>query len=197
MKITNLIIISFFFLITCQDQKVPNEITIEGQVKNIPKGKIYLYEARSRQIPLDSTDCIKGHFVFNIKTDPSFIPYMASIRIADSISPTKFTPLIIANDFLLPSDTTKFYNYGYDAFYLEKGKTVITDRERVKQKMPRLILVSIKAGKETELLYRNQFTDFGWLGNADSTKRRPSKNYFFQKRNTKASFFLFSSSRHL
>ncbi|MEJ7679350.1 MAG: hypothetical protein WKG06_16125 [Segetibacter sp.] len=96
---------------------------------------------------------------------------MASISYPDSASPTKIAQLAFSNDFILPPDTTKFYNYYYSAFYLEKGKTIIKTQERVKQKLPYGIPVVIRTGTETEILYKNQFTDFGWLGNIDSTKR--------------------------
>lgn len=178
MKITSLIITTLFFLISCKDQEVSNEIILEGQEKNIPDGKIYLTEARYWQIPLDSTECTNGHFVFKIKADSSFVPYMASISYPDSTSPTKIAQLAFSNDFLLPPDTAKFYNYYSSAFYLERGKIIIRNQERVKQKFPHGIPVTIKAGKETELMYRNQFTDFGWLGNIDSTKRLSKIEYF-------------------
>jgi len=85
--------LALFLLNSCKEKRISNEIVIEGQVKNIPDGKIYLTEARYWQIPLDSTICTNGHFVFKIKTDSLFIPYMASISYPDSASPKKIAQL--------------------------------------------------------------------------------------------------------
>jgi thiol-disulfide isomerase/thioredoxin len=178
MKLISILISTLFFLISCTNQKVSNEIIIDGQVKNMPDGIIYLTEAHYWQTPLDSTICTNGHFVFKIKTDSSFVPYMASISYPDSASPTKVSLLVFSNDFVLPPDTTKFYNYYNSAFYLEKGLTMINNQERFKQKFHSGIPVTIKAGKETEIMYRNQFTDFGWLGNIDSSKRIQRITFF-------------------
>lgn len=183
-----------FVIISCNNQEGSNEIIIEGQVKNMPDGKIYLTEAHKWQIPLDSTDCINAHFVFKIKADSSFVPYMASISYPDSTLPTKIAQLMFSNDFLLPPDTTKFYNYGNSGFYLERGKTIIKNRKRVKQKFPHGIPVTIKAGRETEIMYRNQFTDFGWLGNIDAEKRLSRIKYFKnQIKENPFSYFLLQS----
>ncbi len=185
---------TLLLIFSCKNQERSNEIIVEGQVKNMPDGKVYLTEAHQWQIPLDSTECINGHFVFKIKADSSFVPYMASISYPDSTSPTKFAPLMFSNDFLLPPDTTKFYNYGNSGFYLERGKTIITDRQRVKQRLPHDIPVSIKAGKETDVMYKNQFTDFGWIGNVDSNKRLSRIKYFKnQIKENPFSYFLLQS----
>ena len=83
MKQLALLLMTLTLLISCHE-KIPNEIIIEGNVKNIPDGKIYLTEAHRWNIPLDSTVSTKGHFIFNIKPDSLFIPYMASINFPDS-----------------------------------------------------------------------------------------------------------------
>lgn len=185
-----IVIIILFHATSCMNQQLPDEITIEGTLKNMPDGKLYLTEAHKWQIPLDSTQIKNGHFVFKLKPDSSFVPYMASISYPDSTSPTKISQLKFSNDFLLPPDSTKFYNYYYSAFYLERGKTIIKDQERVKQKFPRGIPVSVNAGKETEIMYRNQFTDFGWLGNIDTVKRL-SRIAYFKKQINKFPFSYF------
>lgn len=172
MKIISIPFSTLFFLVSCKDsckdQKISNEITIDGQVKNIPDGKIYLTEAHYWQIPLDSTECINGHFVFKIKADSSFVPYMAAIHFPDTSKPSKVAGLFFRN-YMLGADSMK---YSVDAFYLENGYTRI---EGDNQKKPYL---RVFAGKETDLMYKNQFTDFGWLGNIDSTKRRQRIAYF-------------------
>ena len=134
MKIISVLISILLLLTACNNKKIPDEIIIEGQVKNLPDGKVYLTEAHAWQIPLDSTECINGHFVFKIKADPAFVPYMASISYPDSSSWSKVRLLMFSNDFLPSPDTSKFYNYGNTGFYLEMGITIIEDEQRVKQK---------------------------------------------------------------
>jgi hypothetical protein len=117
MKINLLLIVVLYFLSSCTSQKISNEIRIEGQVEGLPNGKIYLTEAHAWDVPLDSTTCIDGHFVFMKKIDSSFVPFMASISYPDSASPTKIGQLMFSNDFLLPPDTAKFYNYHHSGFF--------------------------------------------------------------------------------
>ena len=161
MKTISKFISAIFFLVSCIGQKVSNEIIIDGQVKNMPDGKIYLTEAHYWRIPLDSTECINGHFVFKIISDLSFVPYMAAIHFPDSSKSNTAGALFFRN-YMLAADSIK---YSGDAFYLERGFTRI---EGDNQKSPYL---RVFAGKETDIMYKNQFTDFGWLGNIDSIKR--------------------------
>ena len=184
MKIINILFSILFFLISCKEQKVSNEIIIEGQVKNMPDGKIYLTEAHYWRIPLDSTICTNGHFVFKIKTDSSFLPYMAAIHFPDSSKPMKVGSLFFRN-YMLKADSLK---YSGEGFYLEKGYTRI---EGDNQKKPYL---RVFAGKETDVMYKNQFTDFGWLGNIDSTKRLQRIGFFKKEiKNYPFSYFLLQS----
>ena len=161
MKTIAIFISTLFFLISCKEQKVSNEIVIDGHVKNMPDGKIYLTEAHNWKIPLDSTECTNGHFVFKIKVDSSFVPYMASINFPDSSKSTKLGTLFFRN-YMLGVDSM---NYSWVGFYLEKGMTRI---EGDNQKKP---FLRVFAGKETDVMYKNQITNFGWLGNIDSIKR--------------------------
>jgi thiol-disulfide isomerase/thioredoxin len=180
MKIISILISTLFFFISCKDHKISNEIIIEGQVKNIPDGKIYLTEAHYWRIPLDSTICTNGHFVFRINTDSLFVPYMAAIHFPDSSKPSKVGSLFFRN-YMMKADSLKF---SVDAFYLEKGYTII---EGDNQSKPHL---RVFAGKETDIMYKNQFTDFGWLGNIDST-RRLQRIAFFKKEIKKYPFSYF------
>jgi thiol-disulfide isomerase/thioredoxin len=184
MKIISILILTLFFLNSCKAKRISNEIIIEGQVKNMPDGKIYLTEARYWRIPLDSTICTNGHFVFKIKPDSSFVPFMAAIHFPDSSKPMKVGGLFFRN-YMLGVDSMK---YSGDGFYLEKGYTRI---EGDNQKKPRL---RIFAGKETDVMYKNQFTDFGWLGNIDSAKRLQRVSFFKKEiRKFPFSYFLLQS----
>ncbi len=184
MKIIIQLLAAFIFMISCKEQREINEIIIEGQVKNIPDGKIYLTDAQQWQIPLDSTQCIDGNFMFKILTDSSFFPYKAAIHFPDSSKPSKIGGLMFRN-YMLGADSMK---YAGDAFYLEKGYTRI---EGDNQKAPYL---RIFAGKETDVFYKNQFIDFGWLGNIDSAKRLARINSFKNEiKKNPFSYFLLQS----
>jgi thiol-disulfide isomerase/thioredoxin len=184
MKIMIPSIAALLFVVSCKEQKKINEIIIEGQVKNIPDGKIYLTEAHQWQIPLDSTQCINGYFIFKIIPDTSFFPYMAGIHFPDSSKPSKTGGLIFRN-YMIGADSMK---YAGDAFYLEKGYTRI---EGDNQKPPYL---RIFAGKETDVFYKNQSADFGWLGNIDSAKRLSRINSFKNEiKKNPFSYFLLQS----
>ncbi len=180
----SIFISAFFFFSSCKEKKISNEIIIEGQVKTIPDGKIYLTEAHYWQIHLDSTVCTNGHFLFKIKPDSSFVPYMAAIHFPDSTKPTKDGSLFFHN-YMLGADSMK---YSGDGFYLEKGYTRL---EGDNQKKPYL---RVFAGKETDVMYKNQFTDFGWLGNIDSIKRLQRISFFKKEIKTYPfSYFLLES----
>lgn len=180
MKTITILISVLFFLNSCKEQNVPKGIIIEGHVKNIPDGKIYLTEGHHWQTPLDSTTCTNGHFVFKINTDSSFIPFMASIHFPDSSKPTKVGGLFFRN-YMLGADSIK---NSFDAFYLQKGYTKIEGDNQSKSH------VRVFAGKETDVMFKNQFTDFGWLGNIDSTKRL-QRIAFFKKEINKYPFSYF------
>lgn len=180
MKTITILVSALFFLNSCKQQKISNKIIIEGEVKNMPDGKIYLTEAHHWQVPLDSTTCTNGHFVFRINTDSSFVPYMAAIHFPDNSKPTKLGGLFFRN-YMLGADSMR---YSTDGFYLEKGYTRI---EGNNNKNPYL---RVFAGKETDIMYKNQFTDFGWLGNKDSAKRL-QRIAFFKKEINKYPFSYF------
>lgn len=168
MKIVSILILALSLFASCKEKENSNEIIIEGQVKNMPDGKIYLTEAHYWEIHLDSTICTNGHFVFKIKTDSSFVPYMAAIHFPDSSKSSRTGGLFYRN-YMLGADSMK---YSGDAFYLEKGYTRIEGDNRTKP------YLRVFAGKETDVMYKNQFNDFGWLGNIDSTKRFQRISFF-------------------
>jgi thiol-disulfide isomerase/thioredoxin len=187
MKLFITLIAFAFILFSCSVQKISKEIIIEGQVDKLPNGKVYLTDVLYRQIPLDSAESINGHFIFTIKPDSLFVPYMASINYHDAASPAGIGSLAFSNDFIFPPDTTQFYNYYWTAFYLERGKTRIFNQEQVKGEHGFAIPVKIKAGRETELMYRHQNTGFGFIGNTDTAKRYLRIEYY--KKQIKASPF--------
>lgn len=187
-------LLNLILLISCQNQKQKsNEIIIEGNVKKIPNGKVYLTEAHYWNIFLDSAICKDGYFKFVIKADSNFFPYMASICFTDSSSPIKTTQLMYANEFNIQQDTSKFRYTHNSGFYLEKGFTQITG-EVVKHEFENGIPVKIEAGKETEVYYKNERDDIGWIGNIDSSKRLLRIAYFKKLiREYSFSYFLLQS----
>ena len=130
------VIVIAIFAFQYRVAKTTNSIIIEGNVKGLPDGKVYLAEAHYWNVFLDSAIVSNGHFRFEIKTDDSFEPYMASINFPDGDSWSKLGQL-------KPS------------FYLEQGKIEITDDPTQKPyEVPSgasFIPIKIEAGKENEL----------------------------------------------
>lgn len=147
---------------SCHSKKEKTaDIIIEGNVSGLPDGKLYLVEARKWKTPLDSAACKDGKFEFRIQADSSFMPYLAAIHYwkeGDTIRPVR---LQFANHVLNESPGLL-----RDVFYLEKGTTIIRSGQDKNAGL------RIKAGNETELLYRYQLNDIGWMGDADTALRK-------------------------
>lgn len=153
-------------------------ITIEGSITGVPDGKIYLAESRKWKTPVDSTDIINGTFSFKTTIGS---PFLAAIHYWRG---SKVERLIYRNH-TLGDDSLK---YSTDAFYLEPGTIKI---EGNNSKAPYL---RIFAGKENELLFKNQLVDFGWIANLDSVKRLEKINAFKKTiRENTFSYFLLES----
>ncbi len=157
MKIIYFLFLVSLVFISCNRHKKTSssEVTIIGQINGVPNGKIYLVESRKWKTPIDSTIITNGKFSFKTTINS---PFLAAIHYWDS---SKVIRLIYRNH-TLGIDSLK---YATDAFYIEPGSVSITDDN---SKPPFLRIV---AGKENELLFKNQFVDFGWIGNIDSSKR--------------------------
>ncbi len=161
----------FIWLISCRQKPSPTEVVIEGHVKEIPDGKVYLTEARHGNVFLDSTVAINGRFRFTIKPDSTFFPYMASICFPDSTSrnEAKTRQLVYANEFDRPKGLAKGrYNYT-SSFYLERGTTQIYDENSSDESSDPV--VKIRAGRENKLFYKDEIRGFGWPGQATLAKR--------------------------
>jgi thiol-disulfide isomerase/thioredoxin len=186
MKIS-IVICSLILLVSCKNRKTSDEIIIRGDVKGIPDGKVYLTDAYQWMINLDSAMVKNGKFEFKIKADSSFYPYLASIMYPDSNNSfSKSSGLMIANN--------KFFS----GFYLEKGITLITGDTVKPIKVPSggtVIYANITAaGKQNEAFVQNKESDFGWLGNLDSVKRKTRIEYFKnQIKKFPYSYFLLAS----
>lgn len=149
-------------LSSCKHKKetIP-DIVIRGNTDNIPDGKLYLADAKKWKTPLDSAECRDGKFEFRIQADSSFMPYLAAIHYwkeDDTIRPVR---LQFENHVL-----NERPGLLRDVFYLEKGITTISSGQNKNSGL------RIKAGNETELLYRYQLNDIGWMGDADTALRK-------------------------
>jgi len=156
-------------------------ITIEGNIAGVPDGKIYIADARKWKTPIDSTNIKDGQFQFKTKINS---PFLAAIHYWDS---SKVKRMLYRNH-TLGADSMQTST---DAFFVEPGNTSINGDN---SKPPYLLIF---AGKENELLFSNQFLDFGWVGNLDSVKRL-QKIAAFKKtiQHNPFSFFLLESIYH-
>jgi len=160
MRLYLFILISVLCCCCRSHQKEPAAIIIEGNITGLHNTKLYLADARKWKVPLDSAACKNGRFIFRITADPAFVPYPAAIYFLYNEDAGKPFRLQFRNHTL--DDSLSFLR---DAFYIEKGTTHISGRFGAR---PYLRLV---AGKETELLFKNQFTDIGWMGDTDTALR--------------------------
>lgn len=158
-----LLFASFAWLFfSCNSSKDnPPGIIVTGNVSGVPDGYVYLAEAGKWKTPLDSAWCSNGKFVFRIRTDSLFVPYEAAIyyRVNNDIS--KPVRLQFRNHQLADS-----LHSLRDVYWLEQGTTFIEGNNSTSP------WLRIRAGRETELLYQNQFTDIGWMGYKDTTTRK-------------------------
>ena len=157
-----LFVLCVMIISSCSNRKETSpDIIIEGNVSGIPDGKLYLVEAKKWKTPLDSAECKDGQFVFRIRTDSSFVPFLAAIHYWNADDTIRPVRLQFQNHML---------NEGpgllRDVFYLERGTTSISGNQ-----WPDTAL-QISAGKETALLYRYQLNDIGWMGDADTALRK-------------------------
>ena len=157
MKLVLFFNILLSFILSCNSKKETSSsvITIKGNITGVPNGKIYLADARKWKTPIDSTTIKDGHFQFKTKISS---PFLASIHYWDSSQVKR----LLYRNHTLGADSIQTST---DAFYIEPANFIIGGDN---SKPPYLRIVS---GKENELLFKNQFLDFGWVGNLDSVKR--------------------------
>jgi len=149
------ILVSFLLSCNSEKEKTSPDFIIEGNITGVPDGKIYLAESRKWKTPLDSTTIKDGKFQFNTKINS---PFLASIHYWDSSNVKR----LLYRNHTLGADSMQTST---DAFFIEPGNSTINGDN---SKPPYLRVV---AGNENELLFKNQFLDFGWVGNLDSASR--------------------------
>ncbi|MBC6609579.1 AhpC/TSA family protein [Hymenobacter sp. BT507] len=165
-------------LCACAKKKPADEIIVEGNLKNMPDGKVYLADAYRYEILLDSAECKDGHFLFKLKPDSSFTPSMVSIHYTNNI-PFDSTDreqyykrlgyrMLAFYNYTKGADSLKYYN---TSFFLGKGHTTLEgDLQGDK--------IRVFGSKETGLMYSLNRADFGWLGNSEGEKRAARINFF-------------------
>jgi thiol-disulfide isomerase/thioredoxin len=118
-----------------------------------------------------------GQFVFRIKPDSSFYPYLASLNFPDSNSATG-------------SGILMFINNKSNGFFIEPGVILISADTTKLSRTPAgglEVSANVNGGKQNKVFSDNQMTDFGWLGHLDSITRK-SRIRFFRDRITKYRF---------
>ena len=189
-------------LCACGKEKPINEVIIEGNVKNIPDGKVYLADAYYYDILLDSAECKNGRFLFKLKADSLFTPSMVSIHytnntlLYDSTNGIEqfykrlgYRMLLFRNHTISNPDSLKAahvrFSIGSTAFFLEKGHTRLEGDARSKDG------IRVFDNKETDVVFSLLMDDFGWLGDSEGEKRLARIKFFKEKiRNNPFSYYL-------
>ncbi|MBS1669316.1 MAG: AhpC/TSA family protein [Bacteroidetes bacterium] len=135
-------------------------IIIEGHVKNLPEGKLYLTDANFDNKIIDSCLCKNDTFSFKIMLKPGFEPYLVSIHFwnKDKI----FEPLVFDSKKVLAPNGKPFSK---DAFMLEEGDFHITGTYEGFSPLPNLKVspLDIIAGPQTEAEFKIVFSGFPLL----------------------------------
>ncbi|MBO3269499.1 thioredoxin-like domain-containing protein [Hymenobacter defluvii] len=179
-------------LCACAKEKPADEIIVEGNIKNMPDGKVYLADGNRYEILLDSAECKDGHFRFTLKPDSSFIPSLVSIHYTDTKSVFDTTTsteqffkrlghrmLLFHNYTISNPDSLRAagvpFSNGSTAIVLDKGHTRIEGDARNKDGL------MVFDNRETDVMFSLLMADFGWLGNIDGEKRAARIKSFKKK----------------
>lgn len=182
-------------LAACSKQKKSDDIFIEGFVKAIPDGKVYLTHAHDPKEIMDSTEVENGHFKFELKLDSSFVPFLASIHYRDNT--------FIENNYirrisyLNTHQSNNKMKSGTSSFFQARENTTIKENPDIPED-PRIpTFHHITGGKDNMLYQKFMNKGFGNPGNSDSTKRVARLSYFEKviKQNPD-SYFLLSEIYH-
>ncbi|OUJ68396.1 hypothetical protein BXP70_27975 [Hymenobacter crusticola] len=167
----------------CNQEKPTAEIIVEGNIKHIPDGKVYLADAHQYDVILDSAECQNGHFLFKLKSDSSFTPSRVSIHYTNNTIPYDSTNSTEQFFHRLGYRMLAFYNHskGKDSlkyhdtsFFLEKGRTRLLGDAQSND-------IRVFGSRETDLTYSLNRVDFGWLGNLEGEKRAARLTFFKNK----------------
>lgn len=176
----------------CAKEKPVADITIEGNIKNIPDGKVYLADAHS-WLRFDSTECKEGRFRFRLQPDSSFTPSQVSIHYTNKTTPADSTKgkeqfykrlgyrMLTFYDHTKGADSLKYY---HTSFFLERGDTKLRGDAQGDR-------VRVFGNQETGLMYRLDRAAFGWLGHSEGEKRGARIRFFKNKiKENSSSYYL-------
>jgi thiol-disulfide isomerase/thioredoxin len=144
-------------------KEAENNIVIKANLPHLPCKKLYLTDAHSYDIFLDSVAYgADGNFVYTKIPKEGFTPFSANFSYIDSTD-GKIKTLHFRNHIKSPNGAVK---YIYHAFVLETG---VTKMEWYNNDTPN---ISIAGSKETEALYYTQMMDFGFINEQEPDKRK-------------------------
>ncbi|MFD3000354.1 thioredoxin-like domain-containing protein [Pontibacter toksunensis] len=191
MKYLARLIAIVLILTACSKQEEPRDIFIEGFVKHVPNGKVYLTHAHDSNMILDSTEVENGHFKFRLELDSSFVPFLASIHYRDST----FTEnnMIRGISFLNTAQSTSKMKSGISAFFQGRESTTIKADPATPNSPPMWTFHLVTGGKDNMLYQKFLNKGFGNIGSSDSTERSKRLSYFGKViRQNSGSYFLLS-----
>ncbi|MEO7045796.1 MAG: TlpA disulfide reductase family protein, partial [Ferruginibacter sp.] len=141
---------------------------------NIPAKKVYLANVYKWKIFLDSATYKDGKFTFKYK--PKILPFEPFVATIEFVSERGIIQGLM---YKTHTFTASAKENGNNAFVLQPGTTIISgDAYPISHNATNKL--QIKAGKETEVFYKTQFLDFGYLSETDSIKRKVKLNTFKQ-----------------
>lgn len=135
-------IILFTFFFSCQ-QTDKNNFTVIGNVKNIPASKIYLTNAYTWDVFIDSAVYSNGAFSFELDTMKFKEPFLASLCFINSNGKIEMLPVI---NYIKTTTTDTFSNTG---FMLQSGVTKISGKYS-----SRFHGLSMEPNSENDLYFR-------------------------------------------
>ena len=171
--------------VACSSNSKNNKIVIEGNIKDIPNGKVYLADAYSWKA-IDSVNCENGRFRFLLTVDSSFTTRNVAIQYKPKFISGGTEKYAMQAGYRRPCfrnhmrdiDSQKYY---IDDFVLEMGNI------RIGGEAKGMGNLRVFGSKETNVMYSLQMQNFGWLGNARGAQRI-AKLHFFRDRIKAAPF---------
>jgi thiol-disulfide isomerase/thioredoxin len=159
---------------SCQPTQAAHSIRVEGVVKNLTTGKVYLTDAYDSKRVVDSALVTNGHFAFELAADSAFVPFLASIHYPDSTQ--KDWHYIRHLPYLnVPQSQGKTVS-ATSAFFLgPEGARITGDLTPAATGF-----LTVKAGPDNELYQQWMNKGFGYITTRDPAQR-PSRLRSFQR----------------
>ena len=159
MNFRTFLIILSFSLIACKDNTVENSALIRGNLDSNINGKIYLIDVARQDYILDSTEVIKGKFVFTYKSDTPTLPFKATLCMWDEANVVKnLRPLGFVNPFKK--------NNIHSVLYVDKGTTMIANPKKHFKRF----IYEVNGSKQNEPFYKE--VNLGNIDEGQSASQR-------------------------